>query len=909
MSEEAEKRLQSVMAKLTHPPKSKPDSPSDSSSDGQSSKGRKRPNPMSASAIESKLRKDIQKSTTPVQAPLCRPWDREDLMKRLATFKSMTWFAKPKVISAVNCARRGWVNVEMDIIACEACGARLLFSTPSSWTQQQVEKAALVFSLKLDNGHKLLCPWMDNACDEMLAQFPPATVQDLVDGYKERSSALLQLVALPLISSAAINHMRSPQLEHFLRQSSVLEFGSVSADSSQTEYLGSGCDAVSANLYFQAQKLINLCGWMPRSLPYVVDSKDRQCKSAKDVNHLDLSHIVANMQTPPISVHSSATDKSMQANEDPMASSELQSEHSVVLECSLCGATVGLWAFSTVERPTEFFRLVGNSEVTGESNAFHCKGTVFCPVSGAPGIQDSGKENHVNSTEAVMITDANGARSSNERLLNLNLTIAGGPPPTEQNFRATISIPVIGQNLRARFSSDHDFRDRSCVNQENSPSGANKKGLFLEGKNHTENTVTPQIAQPESIVLLESKRHGDGQFNATSNDQSLCLNNNISEEDDAFRNSNNHMSLERPNVNQQGLGFPETGMHDSIFKVQMQDVVQSSGQNSKLAESADNVGTVNPTTTESVDNVGTVNPTATESVDNVRTVNPTATENADNVGTVNPTATESADNVGTVNPTATESTDNVGTVNPTATESADNVGTVNPTATESADNVRAVNPTATGSADNVGAVNPTATGSEDNVGAVNPAATESADNEVRDSCMTSADANMTTRNAEISEDDSLMVVGADDCNLQQIHGTDNACNIHIRGGDKYSEIQNILSTQPNSQGDDWVKDRGQIPVNNEAVACGIANDLKQQPVDKAMEFDPIWQHRHFCPWIAAAGSAAPGWQQTLSALQQQKDFSHPSPSNMIKVDDPIASVRKLFMSSSAKRMKPTHGST
>ena len=503
--------------------------------------------------------------------------------------------------------------------------------------------------------------------------------------------------------------------------------------------------------HVQAQKLISLCGWKPRSLPYVVDSKDRQCKSAKDVNHLDLSRIVANMQTPPISVHSSATDKSMQANEDPMASSELQSEHSVVLECSLCGATVGLWAFSTVQRPTEFFRLVGNSEVTGESNAFHCKGTVFCPVSGAPGIQDSGKENHVNRTEAVMITDANGARSSNERLLNLNLTIAGGPPPTEQNFRATISIPVIGQNLRARFSSDHDFRDRSCVNQENSPSGANKKGLFLEGKNHTENTVTPQIAHPESIVLLKSKRHGDGQFNATSNDQSPCLNNNISEEDDAFRNSNNHMSLERPNVNQQGLGFPETGMHDSIFKVQTQDVVQSSGQNSKLAESADNVRTVNPTVTESVDNVGTVDPTATESVDNVGTVNPTATE----------------------------------------------------------------------SADNVGAVNPTTTGSADNVGAVNPAATESADNEVRDSCMTSADANMTTRNAEISEDDSLMVVGADDCNLQQIHGTDSACNIHIRGGDKYSEVQNILSTQPNSQGDDWIKDRGQIPVNNEAVACGI----------------------------------------------------------------------------------------
>jgi hypothetical protein len=42
-----------------------------------------------------------------------------------------------QVISPVNCARRGWTNIEPDVITCEACGARLLFSTPSSWTTQQ----------------------------------------------------------------------------------------------------------------------------------------------------------------------------------------------------------------------------------------------------------------------------------------------------------------------------------------------------------------------------------------------------------------------------------------------------------------------------------------------------------------------------------------------------------------------------------------------------------------------------------------------------------------------------------------------------------------------------------------------------------------------------------------------------
>lgn len=30
-------------------------------------------------------------------APPCRPWDRGDLLRRLATFKAMTWFGKPKV--------------------------------------------------------------------------------------------------------------------------------------------------------------------------------------------------------------------------------------------------------------------------------------------------------------------------------------------------------------------------------------------------------------------------------------------------------------------------------------------------------------------------------------------------------------------------------------------------------------------------------------------------------------------------------------------------------------------------------------------------------------------------------------------------------------------------------------------
>ncbi|KAK3225592.1 hypothetical protein Dsin_005454 [Dipteronia sinensis] len=199
MAGDSEKRFHSIMDKLFHAPKSIP--PPSSCSVAESQRGMKLRNGDSALALVTP--NVMEKSQHSLEAPMCRPWDRGDLMRRLATFKSMTWFAKPKVVSAVNCARRGWVNVDTDIIACESCGARLLFSTPSSWMQQQVEKAALVFSLKLDNGHKLLCPWIDNACDETLAQFPPTPPPVLVDKFRERSSTLLQLLALPVISSSA----------------------------------------------------------------------------------------------------------------------------------------------------------------------------------------------------------------------------------------------------------------------------------------------------------------------------------------------------------------------------------------------------------------------------------------------------------------------------------------------------------------------------------------------------------------------------------------------------------------------------------------------------------------------------------------------------------------------------------
>ncbi|XP_074277975.1 uncharacterized protein LOC141601578 [Silene latifolia] len=440
MAEDPEKRFHTIMNKLFHSPKS-----NSSISSLRKVQGHKRP----YAAMELNLKGDkIEGNSNPAQPPSCRPWDRADLMRRLATFKSMKWFAKPKSVDAVSCARRGWVNVDMDIIACEVCGARLQFTTPSTWHQQQVEKAALVFSLQLDSGHKPLCPWIDNDCDESLALFPPKPAPLLVDEYKERSSALLQLSALPLISSSAIESMLNPQLEHFLKQPVAVECSTGPKDSTWTESFGTDMEAVSGDSYYQAHRLLSLCGWKPRLLPYIVDCGDKHKLSGSNNNLTGVSNEASGEQKNELCVYVSGSDESTKDNENPGALSAYQDPSSTVLDCKLCGASVGLWAFVTVPRPLEMVRFVGSSDFGGEQ-LNESESSAIVTHSGNGSSDPSGTKNSTSTSSPPA----------------LNLTIAGGPPPAKQNFKATISLPVIGRNVRARFS----YLSSEIRNTENLP--------------------------------------------------------------------------------------------------------------------------------------------------------------------------------------------------------------------------------------------------------------------------------------------------------------------------------------------------------------------------------------------------------------------------------------------------------
>ncbi|KAL0906779.1 hypothetical protein M5K25_025300 [Dendrobium thyrsiflorum] len=386
------------------------------------------------------LRRPVEKT-----AP-CRPWDRKDLFSRLTTFKAMTWFGKPKVISPLNCARRGWINAEMDIIVCEACGARLLFSTPPSWTLQQVEKAAAVFSLKLDNGHKLLCPWIDNACDESLASFPPSPPQVLVEGFKERSHAILRLTTLPVISSLTLDSMNNPQFDRFLsapfHPSIILGNGIRLIDDCRSKDLHDTTEDGDCHGYYQALKIISLCGWEPRLLPYTIEFEDKSGQSAKTTTSLVSSEEIPCEATQNITHCLSNSHNDVGERKDsytPLGEFQYD-QSSTVLDCKFCGACVGLWFFKTIPRPLEFFKVVIDSSpqselATGTADLAHDVEV--------PRVENCGRGDH----NSIM-----------EKPFGLHLTIAGGPPPTKQHFRPKISLPAVSRHIRAELSYNSYLR-------------------------------------------------------------------------------------------------------------------------------------------------------------------------------------------------------------------------------------------------------------------------------------------------------------------------------------------------------------------------------------------------------------------------------------------------------------------
>ncbi|ONM10008.1 uncharacterized isoform X1 [Zea mays] len=364
-------------------------------------------------------------------APSCRPWERGDLLRRLATFKPSTWASKPKAASSLACAQRGWVNVDMDKIECESCGTHLIFNALTSWSPVEVANAGESFAEQLDAAHQNSCPWRGNNCADSLVQLH-LTQSALIGGFKDRCDGLLQFTSLPVIAPSAIENMkltRSVQIDHLLSQSITFLSGILGCRAESTAGIDIHQDFSCS--YSQAQKLISLCGWEPRWLPNVQDCEENSTHSAKN-----LPSVGPDERLYPHFVEHNKNSFSASAKKDkgkgklPVGDSGC-SMRSPLLDCNLCGATVRMRDFRPVLCPSRFSP--NNIVVPGTGR----KLTLTHGVSAASGInewvtdgvergQDEGRD------EAA----TNEGKPLSLVGVDLNLTMAGGLPSPQSAMPA-----------------------------------------------------------------------------------------------------------------------------------------------------------------------------------------------------------------------------------------------------------------------------------------------------------------------------------------------------------------------------------------------------------------------------------------------------------------------------------------
>ncbi|GFZ07586.1 IAP-like protein 1 [Actinidia rufa] len=426
--------------------------------------------------------------------PPCRPWERGDLLRRLSTFKLANWFGKPKVASSLSCARRGWINVDVDKIECESCSANLQFISSASWTNMEAESAAEDFAKQLDAGHKVTCPWRGNSCAESLVQFPPAPPSALIGGYKDRWDGLLQFLSLPVVAASAIEKMRvsrGPEIERFLVHSRAFTAGesgfraeNISGmENTREEAFCVYSPCVDGNRdgfqIFRTVKniLLNQLGMDILSvLPQVVVI----CKKMLVLARKHFLH---------------QPEKGLGKNK--VLGPEFKSEsRSPLFDCSLCGATVKLWDFLTVSRPARFAPTSIDIPETSKKMALTRGVSAASGISGWVATDGMGKEQIDDHDEAATTDEG---KSQSNLGVDLNLTMAGGLSSTQLHMTRMPEQHQdanMGRDLMLGQPSSSEVGDRAASYESRGPS---KRKRNLDEAGSTVDRPHLMIQQADSV--------------------------------------------------------------------------------------------------------------------------------------------------------------------------------------------------------------------------------------------------------------------------------------------------------------------------------------------------------------------------------------------------------------------------
>ncbi|XP_028761015.1 uncharacterized protein LOC114719660 isoform X2 [Neltuma alba] len=436
----------------------------------------------------------------------CRPWERRDLLRRLSSFKLT---GKAKVAGSLACAKRGWVNSDVNKIECEICGATLDFTSSAS-AINFAEASSEEFSEGLDRGHNVTCPWRGNSCPESLVHFPPTSPSALIGGFKDRCDALLQFYSLPVVSSSAVEQIRlthGPQIDCFLAQLQIQAAG----DMGSIGYSGEQ----SLHSYSYAQKLISLCGWEARWLPNVLDCEEQSAESAKNDYCSDPAKGSAQYPTPSRKEFSATSRKDTGGNE--VLGSEFNSEsRTPLLDCSLCGTTVRVWDFLTVPCPVHL------APCSADTPQLSKKMTSTRGLSAASGINEwvaaDGVEKECSDDHDEAATPDKRQLVSNKSL-DANLKVTDGLSCSQVNINlASDQVPGAGEGRfsMVRRPSGSEVGDRAASYESQGP---NTRKRHLDDGGSTVDRPRPHWQQANSAEGISvdcgnNEVTGDQQYSA-----------------------------------------------------------------------------------------------------------------------------------------------------------------------------------------------------------------------------------------------------------------------------------------------------------------------------------------------------------------------------------------------------------
>ena len=107
-------------------------------------------------------------------ASLCQPWSSDQFVERVQTYSLARWFGKPFALSPLQCSRYGWVcsATKPDTLSCPSCAALLQvsFAAEIEGDEEAMRGVCEQYVPKLNDAHKPLCAWRDNACPDSFTQ-------------------------------------------------------------------------------------------------------------------------------------------------------------------------------------------------------------------------------------------------------------------------------------------------------------------------------------------------------------------------------------------------------------------------------------------------------------------------------------------------------------------------------------------------------------------------------------------------------------------------------------------------------------------------------------------------------------------------------------------------------------------